>query len=77
MVPLWMIKPFIGLIRQNQEDPLLDRSSDEDLLSDVMNGWLKTSCGNQKEGPTLGCARGEDMLLNHNALKGSEGPKMN
>ena len=75
MAPLWMDKPCIGLIRRNQEDPLLDWSSEEDSPLDVINGWLKTSYENQKEGPTLRCARGEDMLLNYNALKGSEGPK--
>ena len=49
MIPLWMDHPFLGLIRQDQENPPLDQSLEEDLPSDVMDGWLKTSHGNHKE----------------------------
>ena len=75
MIPLWMDHPFLGLIRQDQENPPLDRSLEEDLPSDVMDGWLKTSHGNHKEGPTLGWAQGGRYVADSRCSKRIEGPK--
>ena len=75
MIPLWMDHPFLGLIHQDQDNPPLDRSLEEDLPSDAMDDWRKTSHGNHKEGPTLGWAKGEDMLLIQDVLKGLRGPR--
>ena len=74
MIPLWMDHPFLGLICQDQENPPLEISLEEDLPSDMVDDWLKTSHCNHKEGPTLGCAKGEDMLLIQDVLKGLRGP---
>lgn len=58
---LWMGQPFMGLIHQSFEDPLLDLSSSKDPPLNLMLR-LMTSYDRHEEGPTMGWTTGEELL---------------